>query len=139
MKHSIRKQFSVIFIMIMLATVLLTIAMNILFLRHFHVQIKQRDIINAYLQINNLSKQHLLLSDSFQDAVIELSEKHSINIIIMDDHSSILASIRGEDEAIKEELVEYFLYDKPGADVVEITEQYVLQIAEDENTENPTE
>ena len=136
MKHSIRKQFSVIFILIMLATVMLTIAMNILFLRHFHVQIKQRDIINAYLQINNLSKQHLLLSEPFQDMVIELSEKHSINIIIMDNHSNILASIRGEDEAIKEELVEYFLYDKPGADIVEMTEHYVLQIAQDDTTEN---
>ncbi len=136
MKHSIRKQFSVIFIMIMLATVLMTIAMNILFLRNFHVQIKERDIINAYLQINNLSKMHPLTSAVFQDEMLGLCEKYSINIIIMDNNSQILASVRGEDEAIKEELVEYFFYDNPNADVVEETENYVLQVATEDSTQN---
>ncbi len=136
MKHSIRKQFSVIFIMIMLATVLMTIAMNILFLRNFHVQIKERDIINAYLQINNLSKMHPLTSEVFQDEMLGLCEKYSINIIIMDNNSQILASVRGEDEAIKEELVEYFFYDNPNADVVEETDNYVLQVATDDSTQN---
>ncbi len=136
MKHSIRKQFSVIFIMIMLATVLMTIAMNILFLRNFHVQIKERDIINAYLQINNLSKMHPLTSAVFQDEMLGLCEKYSINIIIMDNNSQILASVRGEDEAIKEELVEYFFYDNPNADVVEETDNYVLQVATDDSTQN---
>ncbi len=136
MKHSIRKQFSVIFIMIMLATVLMTIAMNILFLRNFHVQIKERDIINAYLQINNLSKMHPLTSGVFQDEMLGLCEKYSINIIIMDNNSQILASVRGEDEAIKEELVEYFFYDNPNADVVEETDNYVLQVATDDSTQN---
>ena len=136
MKHFIRKQFSVIFILIMLATVLMTIAMNILFLRNFHVQIKQRDIINAYLQINNLSKKHPLASKPFQDEMLDLCEKYSINIIIMDNNSQILASVRGEDEAIKEELVEYFFYDNPNADVVEESEHYVLQVATDEVTQN---
>lgn len=136
MKHSIRKQFSVIFILIMLATVLMTIAMNMLLLRPFHVQIKQRDIVNAYLQINNLSKEYSLLSEKFQEEVMGLCEEHSINIIVMDNYYQILASIRGEDEAIKEELVEYFLYDKPGADIVESTENYVLQVAMEEKTGN---
>ena len=136
MKHSIRKQVSVIFILVLLATVLMTIAMNVLFLRHFHVQIKQRDIVNAYLMINSLSKEQALLSDRFQDEMLILCEKYSINIIIMDNNSRILASVRGEDEAIKEELVEYFLYDNPGAEVLETTDRYVLQIATDDSTEN---
>jgi len=136
MKHSIRKQFSVIFILVLLATVLMTIAMNILFLRHFHVQIKQRDIVNAYLMINSLSKEQPLLSEHFQDEMLILCEKYSINIIIMDDNSQILASVRGEDEAIKEELVEYFLFDNPEAEVLETTDRYVLQIAMDDTTGN---
>ena len=64
MKHSIRKQFSVIFILIMLATVLMTIAMNILFLRNFHVQIKQRDIINAYFS-DWFEHKDLILDDGY--------------------------------------------------------------------------
>ena len=136
MKHSIRKQFSVVFIMIMLATVLMTIAMNILFLRNFHVQIKERDIINAYLQINTISGKYPLLSDHFKDEMLDLCEKYSINIIVMDHNSQILASVRGEDEEIKEELVEYFFYDNPSADVIEETDHYVLQVATDESTEN---
>lgn len=136
MRHSIRKQFSVMFIMVLLATILMTIGMNMLFLRNFHVQIKQRDIINAYLQINRISLEHSLLSETFKDEMLALCEEHSINIIIMDHNSQILASVRGEDEAIKEELVEYFLYENPNADIVEETEQYVLQVATDEKTEN---
>lgn len=136
MKHSIRKQFSVVFILVMLATILMTIAMNILFLRNFHVQIKERDIINAYLQINTISGKYPLLSDHFKDEMLDLCEKYSINIIVMDHNSQILASVRGEDEEIKEELVEYFFYDNPNADVVEETDHYVLQVATDESTEN---
>ncbi len=136
MKHSIRKQFSVIFILIMLATVLMTIAMNILFLRNFHVLIKQRDIVNAYMLINTMSKQHPLVSEEFQDEMLDLCEKYSINIIIMDNQSQILASVRGEDEDIKEELVEYFFFDNPNADIVEATDNYVLQVTTDHQTEN---
>lgn len=135
MKHSIRKQFSVMFIMVLIATTMMTIAMNILFLRNFHVQIKERDIVNAYLQINALSVKHPLLSEHFQDEMLALCEKYSINIIIMNHNSQILASVRGEDEEIKEELVEYFLYDDPDADVVEETDHYVLQVATDDKTE----
>ena len=68
--------------------------------------------------------------------MLDLCEKYSINIIIMDNNSQILASVRGEDEAIKEELVEYFFYDNPNADIVEETEHYVLQVATDEITQN---
>lgn len=136
MKHSIRKQFSVMFILVLIATILMTIAMNMLFLRFFHVQIKQRDIVNAYLQINRISSEHALLSDYFMDEMLDLCESYSINIIIMDNNSHVLASVRGEDEAIKEELVEYFFYDNPNADIVEETEHYVLQVATDEQTEN---
>ncbi len=136
MKHSIRKQFSVMFIMVLIATIMMTIAMNMLFLRFFHVQIKQRDIINAYLQINRISSEHALLSDYFKDEMLDLCESYSINIIIMDHNSQVLASVRGEDEAIKEELVEYFFYDNPNADIVEETDHYVLQIATDVKTEN---
>ena len=109
MRHSIRKQFSVMFIMVLLATVFMTIAMNLLFLRNFHVQIKQRDIVNAYLQINRISMEHSLLSNTFKDEMLDLCETYTSNIIVMDHNSQILASVRGEDEAIKEELVEYFL------------------------------
>lgn len=136
MKHSIRKQFSVMFILVLIATILMTIAMNMLFLRFFHVQIKQRDIINAYLQINRLSSEHPLVSDYFMDEMLDLCESYSINIIIMDHNSQVLASVRGEDAAIKEELVEYFFYDNPNADVVEKTDHYVLQIATDVKTGN---
>ncbi len=135
MRHSIRKQFSVIFILVLLATILMTIAMNMLFLRSFLVQLKQRDIINAYLQINLASAKNDLLSTELQDEIIALSERYNISVIIMNHESRILASIRGEDEAIKEELVEYFLYDNPDANIVEVTEQYVLQVAADKQSD----
>lgn len=136
MRHSIRKQFSMVFIMVLLVTILMTIAMNILFLRTFLVQLKQRDIINAYLQINRISSDNSLLSENFQDEILELCERYSISIIIMNHDSQILASVRGEDETIKEELVDYFLYDNPNADIVDETEQYVLQVAVDEQNQN---
>ena len=136
MRHSIRKQFSVIFIMVLLATIIMTIAMNLLFLRNFHVQIKQKDIVNAYLQINGLSAKYPLLSEDFKDEMLDLCEQYNLNIIIMDDDSQILASVRGEDEAFKEELVEYFLYENKDADIVEENEKYVLQVTTDEQNEN---
>lgn len=136
MRHSIRKQFSMVFIMVLLVTILMTIAMNILFLRSFLVQLKQRDIINAYLQINRISSDNSFLSEDFQDEILELCERYSISIIIMNHDSQILASVRGEDETIKEELVDYFLYDNPNADIVDETEQYVLQVAVDEQNQN---
>ncbi len=135
MKHSIRKQFSVMFIMVLLATIFMTIAMNMLFLRTFLVQLKERDIVDAYMQINRLSKEHSLLSETFKDDMLELCDRYAINVIIMDNESQILASVRGEDETMKEELVEYFLYDDPEADVVEETENYVLQVATDDKNE----
>lgn len=135
MRHSIRKQFSVMFIMVLLATIFMTIAMNLLFLRNFHVQIKQKDIVNAYLQINSLSVKQPLMSEHFKDEMLDLCEQYSLNIIIMDHDSRILASVRGEDEAIKEELVEYFLYENAEADVVEETDKYVMQVTTDEQNQ----
>ncbi len=132
MKHSIRKQFSVIFIMIMLVTILMPITINTLFLRNFHIQIKQRDFVNVYLQMNTISTKYPLLSEPFKDEMLDLCEQYGINIIVMDNNSQILASVRGEDEEIKEELVEYFFFDNPNSEILEETERYVLQIATDD-------
>ena len=129
MRHSIRKQFSIMFILILLATVFMTIAMNLLFLRTFHEQIRRRDIVNAYLQINRISSVHSLFSYEFQQEIISLCEKFSIEIVIMDNDARILATVRGEEEELKDELQDYFIIDNPTAEIIEQTEHYVMQIA----------
>lgn len=136
MKYSVRRQFTALFIFVLFATTLMTIAMNALFLRNYHAQIKQKDIVNAYLIVNRLSGEYPLLSTEFKEKVLMLCEEYGINIIIMNHESQILASVNGEDQEIKEELVEYFFYENPNADIVEETEHYKLQVATDENTQH---
>lgn len=132
MKHSIRKQFSIVFIMVLIVTILMTMGMNILFLRSYFFQMRQRDIVNVYYQLNRISKENSFMSPKFQKEINDLCDIYGISIIVMNKDFQIIASIRGEDEEIKEELINNFLSENPDAEIIEETEQYVLQVTVDE-------
>ena len=98
MKHSIKKQFAFIFIMILSGIVLLCMIANLLFFKSFYINNKRRSINEAYKVINNASINHKLLDPDFHEELLLLCETSDLSVAILDNSGNIITTVKADDE-----------------------------------------
>ncbi|MBP5495539.1 MAG: HAMP domain-containing protein [Lachnospiraceae bacterium] len=106
MKHSIKKQFAFIFIMILSGIVLLSMIANLLFFKQFYIQNKVKSINNAYKIINNASIDNKLMDPDFHEELLVLCEASDLSVVILDNSGNIITTVKIDEpnylEMIKE-------------------------------------
>ena len=106
MKHSIKKQFAFIFIMILSGIVLLSMIANLLFFKQFYIQNKVKSINNAYKVINNASIENKLMDPDFHEELLVLCEASDLSVVILDNSGNIITTVKIDEpnylEMIKE-------------------------------------
>ena len=98
MKRSIKKQFSLIIILILAGNVILCVFLNIFFLKQFYFANKRRSINEAYKLLNQASIENKLMDSDFHEKMILLCETADLSIIVLDNNSNIIASIKSDDK-----------------------------------------
>lgn len=98
MKRSIKKQFSLIIILILASNVILCVFLNIFFLKQFYFANKRRSINEAYKLLNQASIENKLMDSDFHEKMILLCETADLSIIVLDNNSNIIASIKSDDK-----------------------------------------
>ena len=106
MKHSIKKQFAFIFIMILSGTVFLCMIFNLLFFKQFYISNKVRSINNAFNLINNASVENKLMDPNFHEELLVLCETSDLSVVILDNSGNIITTVKIDEpnylEMIKE-------------------------------------
>ncbi|MBR6382904.1 MAG: HAMP domain-containing protein [Lachnospiraceae bacterium] len=98
MKHSIKKQFAFIFIMILSGIVLLSMIANLLFFKQFYIQNKVKSINNAYKLINNASIDNKLMDPDFHEELLFLCETSDLSVAILDNNGNVITTVKADDE-----------------------------------------
>ena len=84
MKYSIRKQFALVFGLLMAGTVLLCWFINNSFLEKYYLNNKKKAMMSAYHVINDASNAGTIDSDAFDLEFQKICGKNNINIILLD-------------------------------------------------------
>ncbi|MCR4740075.1 MAG: HAMP domain-containing histidine kinase [Lachnospiraceae bacterium] len=126
MKHSIKKQFVLIFGGIMAGTLLLCYVANTLFAGSFYIKDKERVLAEGYGYINGIAGEGGLGSGSYDTEFDFLSGKNNIQILILDTDTATIRSTNG-DNRMARRLLDLIINGGGDADPVSKNEKYSIQ------------
>ena len=98
MKHSIKRQFALIFLLLMVSVIFLCWLANTLFLEKYYLSKKTKVIYDAYLSIKTAAENNSYASEAFQEKLEAVCSKSNISAFVMDEESQMqYASTNGGD------------------------------------------
>ncbi len=107
MKYSIRKQFALVFGLLMAGTVLLCWFINNTFLEKYYLNNKKKAMMSAYHVINDASNAGTIDSDAFDLEFQKICGKNNINIILLDAQTRTVKTSINDYELLSRPLLDY--------------------------------
>lgn len=143
-KFSINRQFALIFIALMAATILLCWFLNNTFLEEYYIRNKATDLTNAYDVINAAANDGTISSEAFDVQLQGLCARYNIDILVVDVDSKTIKFTGKDPEASKIQLWDnLFIQDQPenskeNNNAIVETDKYRIKIVRDRrmNSEN---
>lgn len=132
MKHSIRKQFAAIFIGLMTGTILLCWFLNGSFLQKYYISNKKAVLLKVYTELENAAVTGNLDSESYNLSLQQNCGKYNLSLLVLDANSGIVKSSEGDSNFMKLQLLQHvFMQTEKSDDIMEETENYVIQRVDD--------
>lgn len=129
-KHSIRRQFSFIFIGVMAGVILLCFLVNSFFLEDYYLLSKKKVIFSAFHSIRKASAENQYDTDEFGEKLNELCNNSNIAVFVMDANSDTRYASENGGERLEMRLLGYiFNLSREPVTVLEEKEEYILQRA----------
>ena len=136
MKHSIKKQFATIFVLLMAGTILLCWFINTTCLERFYMQKRQQVLLNAFDTINKAATDGSINSDVFDIELQKTCGKYNINMVVIDADSDTIKSSNNNPEMLTRLLLDKFFGSKTmQKDVLKEEENYMVEITTDHLTQ----
>lgn len=108
MKYSIKKQFAIIFIGLMTATILLYWFINSTFLGEYYLNNKKSALKNSYTVINRAASAGNILTEEFGIQIQKIAEKYNINLIVLDADSQMRITFSSDPDTMSRRLWDNF-------------------------------
>lgn len=137
MKYSIKKQFAMIFIGLMSATILLCWFINNTFLENYYIDNKENALKNAYSVVNRAFSSGDTKTEDFDIQLQKIIEKYNISMIVLDTESNTLITSRNDQEIMSKRLWDNFFNDfkdESGNIILQEEEHYTIQRITDSRT-----
>lgn len=129
MKHSIKRQFALIFMGVMAGTILLCILINNLFLGQYYIRSKTKVIYNAYNIISQGANSDAYGTAEFTEQLNDVCNIYNITVCIMDSNSQMkYESVNGGRE-LEAQLIGYIFgfYNDGEVKILDEGIDYVIQ------------
>lgn len=129
MKHSFRRQLTVIFTAVMAGTLILMFFCGAVFLESYYIADKKEQVMDAYVKFNTAAGEGTMDSESFQESLQSFSMTDNISVVVMGTDGRLRVYSTRNSERMKFQLWEYIL----GRESVEMTrileesENYILR------------
>ena len=137
MKYSIRKQFTLVFGLLMAGTILLCWFINNTFLEDYYLRNKERAMLSAYAVINKASNEEAFDSEAFDIEFQMICGRNNINIIILDAETKTLKTSMNNYQILSRQLLDYLFNQNmdPESRVLFEEDNYEMNIIRDDRTQ----
>ncbi|MGN0472332.1 MAG: ATP-binding protein [Lachnospiraceae bacterium] len=129
-KHSIRKQFAVIFILLTAGTILVCYFMNILLLGKYYLNKKQKNLTKLYQMVDQAAANGQLQDEKAVKEIFHVANKHNISVVVINTQNELEVSILSNMKD-RQQLMEYVYglvsEPNPQAKVLKRTDRYIVQ------------
>ena len=109
MKYSIKKQFALVYIGLMAATILCCWFINSTFLENYYMNNKQHALLDVYARMNAAFADGSVESEEFDIELQKLCGKYNVSMLLLDEDSQTLKATMHESEKILERTDDYVL------------------------------
>jgi len=128
MRHSVRKQFALVFIGVMAGVILLCWFMNTMFLEQYYIRSKSDVLLDAYNTISQAANSNTYSTTEFSRELTDVCVVYNITACVMDSDSMVrYLSGKGEVDLERRLLLYLFGFQTDKAHVIEKGSNYVLQ------------
>ncbi|HAG69089.1 MAG TPA: two-component sensor histidine kinase [Lachnospiraceae bacterium] len=131
MKHSIKKQFTLIVGGVMIGLLALMWIANVVFLSPFYIRRKEALLIRAYDEIDSQMKAGDINSTDFDTQFLSLASTNNLEIIILDTDTETVKATTKDNNMLARRLIEYVIYGPPDAEEIITTSNYMIQRSKD--------
>ncbi len=122
MKHSFRRQLTVIFTAVMAGTLFLIFFGGLVFLERYYIHDKKNQVMEAYEKMNTAAREDALYSDEFYESLQSFSTTDNISLIVMGTDLRIKIYSTRDKEKLKFQLWNY-IFDQESVEPVKILEE----------------
>lgn len=137
MKHSIKKQFAIVFIGLMAATVLFCWFINNTFLESFYMNQKETALKLVYDSVNGAFADGSAETEEFDIELQKLCERYNVSMLILDENSETLKATMHESDFLKRQLLDNIFFSHRHSEfekVLDKTDNYVMRSILDPRT-----
>jgi len=130
MTHSIKKQFALVFIGLMAATILCCWFINSTFLEGYYVNNKQKALMEVYDRLNQAFAVGSEETEEFDIELLQLCGKYNVSMLVLDENSETLKATMNESEFLKRQLLHNIFFSNANPDsekVLVSTDDYVMR------------
>ena len=137
MEYSIRKQFALVFVLLMAGTILLCWFINNTFLERYYLENKQKTMLSVYTIINKASNEGSIGTEAFDIEFQKICSRNNINLILLDAGTRTIKTSLNNYEILSRQLVDYlFMKDEYDSEKMLMQEEdYEMLIKLDEKTQ----
>ncbi len=137
MKYSIKKQFALVYIGLMAATILCCWFINSTFLENYYMNNKQHALLDVYARMNAAFADGSVESEEFDIELQKLCGKYNVSMLLLDEDSQTLKATMHESDILKRQLLDNIFFSNVHPDqekILERTDDYVLRSMSDPRT-----
>lgn len=132
MKHSIKKQMTVVFISLVICMLLCMVVMNAWFLEPYYISDKENQFVSMYKNMDEMVKEDDLAGDDTKNDLDYAAEKANIYYIIINTAKQRIITNVHNNEMLNQQLMGYLLNQKQkDSKVLESTDNYEISQSKD--------
>ncbi len=135
MKYSMRRQFAMMFIMLVTGTILLCLILNSTLLEKYYVNNKQNALVKAYYSINQASSEGDITSDEYDIELRKICEKYNILVVVADSESETIKASMNDPETAINHLFDNIFRGVNEEQLLLSADNYKIQIVTDYRTQ----
>lgn len=117
-RHSIKKQYSLVFGLLLVGAVLLIGCFNFFTLERFYMRNKQKVLINAYMDISHAAREGDIQSDQFEQALKRCADINNISVLILDSDKETIKSTERDSSILTNRLLDHIFQGTDNDDIV---------------------
>lgn len=134
MKHSIKRQFAVIFIALMAATLFICWFINHTFLPRYYAENRERAILDTYNLLNDAAANSRFTSEAFQIELEKISGRYNIMGVIQDSGGAIIGTFGNDMEMLQGLLWDRLYVPVQDPQILRQSDYYTIQRVTDSKT-----
>ncbi|MDE5802364.1 MAG: HAMP domain-containing histidine kinase [Lachnospiraceae bacterium] len=134
MKHSIKRQFAIIFIALMAATLFICWFINHTFLPRYYAENREKAILDTYNLLNDAAANSRFTSEAFQIELEKISGRYNIMGVIQDSSGIIIGTFGNDMEMLQGLLWDRLYVPVQDPQILSRSDYYTIQRVTDSKT-----